>query len=484
MAKEDSSSGKKPGFLISIIPIIMMAIVMGVGFGVYRYSIEVLLLICSFITVALAIGSKSATWKDIADAVSEKVGKSFMAIFIFVFVGMIIGTWMLSGTIPMMVYYGLKFINPSLFYVSAFLITIIVSLCTGTSFGSIGTVGLALIGVAQGLGVNLTIAAGAIVSGAYVGDKMSPLSDTSNLEAVVAGVDLFKHIAHMLYTTLPAGVICIIVYFIAGQNVASGSTADSAVVTEMLGSLESLFHFNLLLLLPLVVVLVGSAIGKPTIPVMFVSSLVAAVLAILLQGATLSQTITAAYNGFKITMLTDQQVPDMVSSLLERGGMMSMMATVLKVLCAFLFAGAMSAAGFLDAILDKLKTFIHSDGSLILVTVVSTLVIAIVVGNAYVPILIGGELFKDVFEKRNLDPRNMSLALGDVGCCSIPLIPWSAAGAYITGTLGISTFYYAPWAIFNYSGIILAVIWGYLGVGIIHVDPETRQPILSKKRKK
>lgn len=467
---------KRPSFFVSILPVFVMALVMGVGFGVYSYSIEVLLLICSFFTVALAVLTGAATWKEIADAVSEKVGKSFMAIFIFVFVGLIIGTWMLSGTIPMMVYYGLKFLNPSLFLVSAFLITALVSVCTGTSFGSVGTVGLALIGVAGGLGVSLPAAAGAIVSGAYFGDKMSPLSDTSNLEAVVAGVDLFKHIFHMLYTTLPACLICLAVYFMAGQHGSIVTAADSAVVTEMLDGLDSLFQFHGLLFLPLLVVLFGSAMGKPTIPVMFIAGVTAGGLAMMFQGASLSTVITAGYQGFKVAMIpgTDAaEVPASIASLLERGGMMSMMATVLKVLCAFLFAGAMSAAGFLDAILEKLKTFITNDGTLILVTVISTLVIAVVVGNAYVPILIGGELFLKSFEKRKLDPRNLSMALGDVGCCSIPLIPWSAAGAYVTGTLGVSTFSYAPWAVFCYSGMILAVVWGFLGFGVIKMEPET-----------
>ena len=209
---------------------------------------------------------------EIADAVSEKIGKSFMAIFIFVFVGMIIGTWMLSGTIPMLIYYGLKLLNPQLFLISAFVITVIVSVCTGTSFGSVGTVGLALIGVAQGLGVNLPAAAGAIISGAYFGDKMSPLSDTTNLAPVAAGTTLFEHIRHMFYTTVPAALVCLVVYFIAGRTGMVVSSVDASAANEMTEGLASIYHFNVFLLLPLVVVLVGSAMGKPTIPVMFTAS--------------------------------------------------------------------------------------------------------------------------------------------------------------------------------------------------------------------
>ena len=460
--------GKKPTFLIAVLPIFVMAVVLGIGFGKYRYSVEVLLLICSFFTVALGLFYGTG-WDEIADAVSEKVGKSFMAIFIFVFVGLIIGTWMLSGTIPMLIYYGLKLLNPNLFLVSAFIITAIVSVCTGTSFGSVGTVGLALIGVAQGLGVNLAASAGAIISGAYFGDKMSPLSDTTNLAPVVAGTTLFVHIRHMFYTTVPASIVCLVVYFFAGHSSAVVASVETAAAEEMMTGLSSTFHFSLLLLLPLFIVLIGSAMGKPTIPVMFIASAAAGILAVVFQGASIGAVITAGFGGFQLSMLPGldaETVPASIRALVERGGMTSMMTTILKVLCAFLFAGAMSAAGFMEVILNTLKTFVHSDGTLILVTVISVLIIAVVVGNAYIPILLGGELFRESFEERNLAPQNLSRTLEDAGTCSIPLVPWSAGGAYMAGTLGVATLSYAPWAIFCYAGFLFAILWGFTGVGI------------------
>ncbi len=465
---------KKPSFLIAVLPILVMAVVLGIGFGKYRYSVEVLLLVCSFFTVVLAM-CFGTTWNEVADAVSEKIGKSFMVIFIFVFVGLIIGTWMLSGTIPMLIYYGLKLLSPSMFLVSAFIITVIVSVCTGTSFGSVGTVGLALIGVAEGLGVNLAAAAGAIISGAYFGDKMSPLSDTTNLAPVAAGTTLFEHIRHMFYTTVPASIVCLVVYFIAGRSASIVSTVESAAATDMMNGLSATFNFNILLLLPLIIVLVGSAMGKPTIPVMFSAGVVAGILAMVFQGATIGSVITAAFGGFKISMLPNvvaENVPDAVLSLVQRGGMQSMMTTVLKVLCAFLFAGAMSAGGFMDVILTTLKSFVHSDGTLILVTVIATLIVGIVVGNAYIPILLCGELFKDAFRERNLDAKNLSRTLEDAGTCVIPLVPWSAGGAYMAATLGVETMAYAPWAIFCYTGFLFAILWGFTGFGIAKIKPE------------
>ena len=461
-------------FAVAVLPILSMAVLMGIGFGKFRLSVEVLLLVCSFITVLLAM-AYGTTWQEVADAVSEKIGKSFMAIFIFVFVGMIIGTLMLSGTIPMLIYYGLKLLSPELFLVCAFIITTIVSVCTGTSFGSVGTVGLALIGVASGLGVSLPAAAGAIISGAYFGDKMSPLSDTTNLAPVAAGTTLWEHIGHMFYTTVPASIVCLIVYFIAGRSdkiVAPGGTMGAI---EMISGLEATFNFNILLLLPLVIVLIGSALGKPTIPVMFSASVVAAVLAMIFQGASLASTITAAFSGMNVSMLPNvaaDAVPDAIKTLVNRGGMNGMMTTVLKVLCAFLFAGAMTAAGFMEVILAKLRTFVHSDGTLILVTVIATLIVSFVVGNAYIPILLCGELFKDAFAERNLDPKNLSRTLEDAGTCSIPLVPWSAGGAYMSSTLGVATFSYLPWAIFNYTGFLFAILWGFTGFGIKKIEPK------------
>ncbi|MCD8052849.1 MAG: Na+/H+ antiporter NhaC [Lachnospiraceae bacterium] len=458
---------KTPSFFVAIFPILLLAVLIGVGFGIYRYSVEVFLLIATFITALIAM-YYGTTWKEISDAISEKVGKAFMAVFIFVFVGMIIGTWMLSGTIPMLIYYGLKLLNPQLFLVSAFLITTIVSVCTGTSFGSMGTVGLALMGVAMGLGVNLAAAAGAVVSGAYFGDKMSPLSDTTNLAPVAAGCGLFEHIGHMFYTTIPASILCLIVYFIAGRSSSIVSATDTAASQAIMDGLSSMFNFNILLLIPLVIVLVCSFKGMPTVPVMFAASVAAVILAMIFQGSTLGEGITAAYSGYATSMCRQDtaEVADTVLTLVVRGGMTSMMTTVLKVLCAFTFAGVMTAAGFMEVILNTLKSFVHSDGTLILVTVIATIVVSIVAGNAYIPILLSGELFQEAFKERGLKSKNLSRVLEDAGTVVIPLVPWSAGGSYAASTLGVATMAYFPWAIFCYTGFLFDIILGFTGIGI------------------
>ncbi len=458
-------------FAVAMLPVLVLAVIMGVGFGVYGYSVEVLLLISSFITIGITM-LYGTTWEAISAAITEKVAKAFMAIFIFVFVGMIIGSWMLSGTIPMLIYYGLKILSPSLYLVTAFIICAIVSVCTGTSFGCVGTVGLALIGVASGLGINLGAAAGAIISGAYFGDKMSPLSDTTNLAPVAAGCTLFEHISHMFYTTIPSSIIALTVYFIAGQSTAVVGNVDNSVAIEMMDGLSTLFNFNIWLVIPLLIVLVGSVMGKPTIPVMFIATVVAWVLAIVFQGNTLGQCITAAFSGFNLTMggVDEALIPSEVVTLVVRGGMTSMTTTILKVLCAFVFAGAMTASGFMQIILKKLKTFVHSDGTLILVTVIATIMVAVVVGNAYIPILLCGELFADAFKERGLKEKNLSRTLEDAGTVILPLVPWSAGGAYMASTLGVSTLEYLPWAVFCYTGFMIAIFYGFTGIGIARVE--------------
>lgn len=467
-------------FAIAILPVLILGIIMGVGFGIYRYSVEVLLLISSFITIIITM-IYGTTWEEISDAITQKVAKAFMAIFIFVFVGMIIGSFMLSGTIPMLIYYGLQMLSPSLFLVTAFIICIIVSVCTGTSFGCVGTVGLALIGVASGLGVNLAAAAGAIISGAYFGDKMSPLSDTTNLAPVAAGCTLFEHISHMCYTTVPSSIICLIVYFIAGQSSSVVAGVDDSVATEMLNGLSSLFEFNLFLLIPLLIVLVGSIMGKPTIPVMFTATVAAWLVAVIFQGNTIGDCITAAFSGFSMSMsgIDETTISTAVQTLVVRGGMTSMTTTLLKVLCAFVFAGAMTAAGFMEIILNKLKSFVHSDGTLILVTVIATIIVSVVVGNAYIPLLLCGELFAEAFKERGLHAKNLSRTLEDAGSVVIPLVPWSAGGAYMTSTLGVSTFEYAPWAVFCYTGFIIAIIYGFTGKCLARIEKKETDTIKS-----
>lgn len=387
-------------------------------------------------------------------------------------VGAMISSWMVSGTVPMMIYYGIKIIDPQFLFVTAFFVTAIISTFTGTSFGSAGTAGVVIMGIAIAVGVPLEIAAGAVISGAVFGDKLSPFSDTTILAPIAAGADLYDHIKHMLYTTGAATIVCIIVYTFVGMNMDVKSMTNPETVTSILSNLETLYVFNPLLLVPPVLVFWGAYTKKPTIPMLILAAAVALVLGIVFQNVSLKTAMQAFVNGFKVTMLpaaAGVSVVKPVLSLLQRGGLMGMMSTVLLVLCAFSFAGIFSKAGCIEVILERFITSIKSVGQLVTATVGSTLFMSIVTGSSYLAILIPGEMFKDMYAKFGLEPKNLSRTLEDAGTCAVPLVPWAVAGTYMAATLGVPTISYIPWAILCYSSMIFAIIYGFTGFGIAKI---------------
>ena len=288
-----------------------------------------------------------------------------------------IGAWMVGGTIPMMIYYGLKIIDPQFLLITAFLVTAVVSVCTGTSWGSAGTIGVAFMGVGAGMDANLTAVAGAVVAGAYFGDKLSPLSDTTNIAALSTGVNLYEHIGHLLYTTLPSFLVAGIVYVVTGLNTHVSSIGVPEKVTDIMNTLETIYDWNLLLILPVLIVLYGS-ITKPTIPVMLLSSIVAMVNGMIFHGFTLHDVVTSVVSGFDIAMVhvsnfDPSAVIADVPRLINRGGMSSMMGTLLICFSAITFAGTISLTKSLELIVDKLLKHVRSTGSLILATIATGL---------------------------------------------------------------------------------------------------------------
>lgn len=387
---------KQPTFFLAVLPILAMILLLGIGYAVLGLSAEVLMLVSAAVAAVIAV-YLGYTWDDIMDSIVGKLSKTMPAIFILIIVGFLIGTWMIGGTIPMMVYYGLKIINPSFLVVTAFLVTAIVSICTGTSWGSAGTIGVALMGIASGLGAPLPIVAGAVVSGAYFGDKMSPLSDTTNLAPIAAGSKLYDHISHMLWTTGPGFIICCIVYTVVGMNMGLSTGDTPEKVAIILNTLEQVFSFNPLIILPVIIVLWGSLTKKPTIPVMLISSAVAIFNGIVFQGFAAADCFSAAINGFSLDMIhiegfdTTNLISD-IPTLLERGGMLSMLNTVLIAFCAYGFAGTLAVTGSLDIVLDRIMKSVKSTFGLVFSTIVSCLTAVCVTCNGQLSILIPGEI--------------------------------------------------------------------------------------------
>lgn len=467
---------RMPTILEALIPVVAMLLVLFIGKGVLGFSTEPLLIIvaCVAAFIAWRVG---CTWDDMLDEISQKIAKGMPAILILITVGAMVGTWMASGTIPMMIYYGVQIVSPKWLLVTAFLITCLVSVATGTSWGSVATMGVALMGIASALGVNPAATAGAVIAGSYFGDKISPLSDTTNLAPLAAGSNLYEHIGHMFWTTVPATIVSLVVYAIVGLNANTAAGATSEAVTNMMAQLDQMYDWNILILLPVILVLAGSLLKLPTIPVMILSTVVAGVEGIFMQGISLGNVLTSTVSGFNVTMITRPgfdaaNAAFEVTKLLNRGGMNGIMSTTLLVFCAFCFAGIMSRAGCLEVVLKAILSVAKTTGSLILATVISCITMALTTGNSYLSILIPGEMFRDAYKERGLHPKNLSRTLEDAGTVFVPLVPWSAAGAYMAATLGVETLDYLPWAILCYTGFIFAIIYGYTGIGIAKLPKE------------
>ncbi|MGL5099288.1 MAG: Na+/H+ antiporter NhaC [Fusobacteriaceae bacterium] len=460
---------KKPTLFQAIIPIVFMVVSLALGSGFLKLRTEPIIILSAFIAAGIAI-KLGYTWQEMQESIVEKISKALPATLILWSVGLLIGSWMFSGTVPMLIYYGVQFINPQFLLVTAFIITAIIAMFTGTSWGAAGTVGVALMGIANGLGVPMAATAGAVVSGAFFGDKLSPLSDTTNLAPIAAGSELYEHIKHMLWTTIPAAITAMIVYFIVGLN-SAGTANSSESITAMLGQLETMFKFNLVLLLPVILIILGSVRKWPTIPTMLGTSLFSVGLGVLFQGFTLKNGFLSLISGFNISM-TDfsGEILPQIRTLINRGGVSSVTSTTVLIFCAMGFAGIISRSGMLEVVLEAILEKVKGTLGIILSTIASCFTVAFVTGSSYLSILIPGELFKEAYTKKGLHAKNLSRTLEDSGTVIVPLIPWSAAGAYMAATLGVPTLEYLPWAILNYAGIVFAIIFAITGIGITKIS--------------
>lgn len=448
---------RQPSFALALIPILAMAVLLAVGYGIYRIRPQVLLVAAAFITACLGMILRYP-WKEMEKGIVESISKAMPAILIMLSVGILIGSWIASGTIPMIIYYGLKLISPRFFLFTACLVCTITSMATGTSWGTIGTIGVAFMGIAMGLGIPLGPAAGAIVAGAYFGDKMSPLSDIPNLAVVVAGSNLFDHIKHMMWSGGPAWLLGLLIYLLIGFQY-QAEEVSSASMDLILSTLKTNFNFNLLLLLPLVIVFYFAIKKKPTIPGMLLSSFVAAILAAIFQKTSITTIATAINSGYQ-----PHTGIEAVDRLLSRGGMMSMMETQLVAFTAFSFGGIMQRTGMLAAILNRIMKFVARTWSLVLTTIATAILSALITGSSYLSMIIPGELLAPIYKHKNLAAKNLSRIIEESGGIIVPLIPWSMAGVYITGTLGVPTLSYLPWAFMNYISVIILAFFGFTGL--------------------
>jgi NhaC family Na+:H+ antiporter len=432
-------------------------VILGVGYGALNIKADVLLLISACV-VGVIGASFGLSWREMQNGMLQSTMRGMPSMLIVTVVGALIGSWIAAGIIPMIVYYGLGIVTPRYFLLTASLSAGVLSMLTGTGFGTIGTIGVAFMGIAHGLGVAPGPAAGAIVAGAYLGDKISPFAANANLAVAVSQTDIYEHIGHCLWTTLPAFVIGLAVYLFVGGSGAGQMSGD----LQLRGALAQHFTFSAWLLIPPVLTIGAMVLRQPVIPSMMVSIVAATVLAVIVQKVSFSDAAGVLTDGY----VSHTGLPA-VDTLLSRGGMMEMMRVTLIALCAFAYSGILQKAGLLEPLLQRLLRFANRPGRLIMTTGLACVAVAMLTGGAILCIMLPGELFSPAYQRLGLAPKNLSRTIADCGITSVALIPWSIAGAFIAKTLGVSVGTYAPWAVFCYAGYALTAIIGVTGWTVV-----------------
>ncbi|WP_425449048.1 Na+/H+ antiporter NhaC [Dethiothermospora halolimnae] len=457
---------KKISFKLAIIPVLFLIVSLFLTLQYWGGDPQIPIIASTIVAVLIAMLT-GYSWNELREGIIETIEMSMGSILILAIIGMIIGTWILSGVVPTMIYYGLQILSPSFFLIATALICSVVSIATGSSWTTAGTVGIALIGIGQGLDIPLPVVAGAIISGSYFGDKMSPLSDTTNLAPAMAGSNLFEHIKHMLYTTAPSYIIALIIYGILGIKYAN-STINTESINVILNGLTSQFTISPFLLLPPLLVIIMVFLKVPAIPGLIGGTILGGIFAFIFQGAGMTEIIKAAHYGFS----SDTGV-EAVDSLLNNGGLNNMMWTISLILCAMAFGGILEKSGMLVAIAEKILALANSTGSLILATILTCIATNILAGDQYLAIVIPGRMYKKIYDDKGLHPKNLSRTLEDGGTITSCLIPWNSGGAYMYTTLGVHPFAYAPYAFFNIINPVIAVLLGYSGFSIEKIEKES-----------
>ena len=461
---------------ISLIPVLVIIVALAYAIIVMGADPHIPILIGAAVGALIAVYNLGFTWEEVEKGIIDSIGSVMQAILILAVIGMLIGTWIGGGIVPTLIYYGLQILSPTFFLITALLLCSVVSLATGSSWTTAGTVGVALIGIAQGLGISPALAAGCIVSGAYFGDKMSPLSDTTNLAPAMAGATLFDHIRHMMYTTGLSYGIAAIIYILLGLQY-RGKAIDAAEIQGILTAIESIYVVNPLFLLVPVVTIAAVAMKVPAIPGLLLGVVLGA-FCMLFQGGDLGSIVDAIHYGVEAA-----SGHPVVDELLSGGGMDSMMWTISLIMCALTFGGVLESTGMMATIANKMLQFAKNTGSLVLVTVLSCLFVNILCADQYLGIALPGKMFKDVYAERGLAPRNLSRCLEDSGTVTSALVPWNTCGATMASFLGVATFAYAPFAFFNLLSPIVSVLYGYTGFSIMTLEEDPASPQFKHKMK-
>ncbi|MGJ8693888.1 MAG: Na+/H+ antiporter NhaC [Thalassotalea sp.] len=425
--------------------------------------------------VAIVIGlSNGFRWHGIEKAIIHGISISMGAILILLSVGALIGTWLLSGTVPTMIYYGLQILNPDWFYAAACIICGIVAMSIGSSWTTAATIGVALIGISQGLELSAPITAGAVISGAYFGDKISPLSETTNLAPAVAGSELFAHIRYMLWTTIPSISTALILFLFLGFS--ETSAVSTTAIAELNQQLEQQYFLSVFNLVPLVVLLLLAIKKVPAFPAVSIGAIIGAIWAYFFQqdlilrlaadsADVLTANITVIWTALFDGVAIETSNPEL-NDLLSGGGMASMLNTVWLIMCALSFGAVLEHLGMLKKFVESILKTVKSVGSLITSTVLTCIGTNVMTADQYIAIVMPGRMFKEEYQRRGLDPLVLSRTLEDSGTITSPLIPWNTCGAYMFSVLAVNPLEYVFYCFFNLINPVLAIIYGFVGFNI------------------
>lgn len=460
---------RKPTVFEAFSTLIFMIAAFGCGvlFGINYVSLTIIV-----ISYVALLGYRCGfTWKEMEEAVGKRIGSSMPVIMILLAIGFMVGALMFSGTLPMLIYYGLKIVSPRWIALCAFLLCAVFSTATGTSNGSASTAGLAMMGLAMAMGnVNIGLVAGACYAGSVFGDKLSPLSDTTVLASMITDNDIFDHIKHMAKTVVPAMLMSIVIYIAVGLMSPVTAAVESVTTTALLNTLGDMFKWSPILLLPIVFILWGSLTRKNTTLVLFGSGFIALFIGVFYQGFSMADGINVLYSGFDSEIVLaanpafnlEAMAPEAIK-LLERGGISDMNKTFIMTMFCFYFAGIAELCGCLEVILDYLSKFIKGTGSLIFVTGISVVVLIAVGGSSTVALLMGGTLFKKKYEEMGVDTLNLSRTLEDFGTGCSGFMPWTSSGILYQSVLFVPTVTLLRYSFFSWIVWILAITYGFTG---------------------
>lgn len=473
----------------ALVPLVFLIVLLILNIQVFGTdglsgSNQIVLILSSGVAALVASYRLGFHWDTLQDGIVKSISSAMSSILILFLIGALAGTWMISGIVPAMIYYGLQILNPVIFLVAACVVCAIVSVATGSSWTTVATVGIALLGIGKALGFDEGIIAGAIISGAYFGDKMSPLSDTTNLAPAMAGTDLFTHIRHMAKTTIPSITITLILFIVIGMNYETqGSVENVKAISAII--LEK-FTINGWLFIVPVVVLVMIIKKVPAIPALLTGALLGGVFAVIFQpeiilGIADESSGSYAYLSFKAVMMALYgeiavvTSNDVVNELLITRGMGGMLYTIWLIICAMVFGGIMEVSGMLRVLAEAIIRKVHKVGSLIASTAATCIFFNITTSDQYLAILVPGRMYADIYKKRGLKPENLSRTLEDSATVTSVLVPWNTCGATQASVLGVATFVYAPYCFFNIISPIMTILYGYLNIGINYYEEDEEE---------